>query len=95
MAGFILCIVPWEVLMMGRAWSQTRCLPPAHYWCCRLVCMVIFSCLQGRSDFGVLLAPVRASCTMPDLWHLFQWALTKGLLDKVGLKENVGVGHSV
>lgn len=46
----------------------------------------------------MVLAPVGAACTLPDLWHRFGWALAKGALDGaldgLGLQENTGAGYA-
>ena len=44
------------------------------------------------SHFGVALVPVGATCTWPGLWHWFEWALVKCILE-VGLKEDVRMGY--
>ena len=56
------------------------------------MCVVIFLSLQRCSHFGVVLATVRATCTLPDLEHCFRLALAKGKLEVAGPQENVGVG---
>ena len=57
--------------------------------------MVFFRSPQGRSHFGVVLAPVKATCTLPSLWHCFGWVLAKGVLERASLQENVVVGYAV
>lgn len=42
----------------------------------------------------MVLAPVVAACTLPDLWHHFGWILCKGVLEGVGPQENFGMGHA-
>ena len=55
-----------------------------------LMCVVIFLSPQGRSHFGVILAPVRAICTLPGFWHFFEGAVAKGILGRAGLQESMG-----
>ena len=41
----------------------------------------------------MVLAPVRAACTLQHLWHYFEWTPTKGMLEGASLLENVRVQH--
>ena len=56
-----------------------------------LVCAVIFPSLWSRSHFEVVLASVRAACTLLALRHHFGWAPAKSVLEGVGLEEKLGV----
>ena len=59
-----------------------------------LVCVVIFPSPQGKSHFGVVLAPLRATCTLPGFWHYVGGgvALAMGLLEGTDPQENMGEG---
>lgn len=56
---------PEKLLLVGGTYSQSRCLHPAIAEAAvRLLCVLIFPSPWVRSPFGVLLAHVRAVCTL-------------------------------
>ena len=68
--GMFLVLSPEKLFLVGRATVWLVC-----------VCVAIFLCPQGRSHFGVVLAPVGATWTLPGFWHHFGQALAKSILD--------------
>ena len=42
----------------------------------------------------IVLAPVEAACTLPDLWHISEWVPAKTISEGAGPK-NAGVGLMV
>ena len=69
------CLSPEKLLLVGGACSQTRCLPqPIVGASGRLVYVVIFHHHWGSSHFGLVLALVGTSYSLPGLWHHFEWA---------------------
>ena len=46
-----------------------------------LVCVVIFPSPWDSSHFQVVLAPVRTAFTLPELWHNFDEAQAKKILE--------------
>ena len=89
-------LFPDLLLLLNGACYQIRCLPqPASWATVRLVCVIIFPFYRGMSHFGVVLVPVEAAYTLTGLWYRFGWALAKGILDRVGVPENMGPGQVV
>ena len=86
---------PKKLSLVSGACSQARCLPSDHWiglvWIVGLVCVVIFPSVQGRNHAGVVLAPVRAACTLLGMWHRFGCSPDKGMLNGVDLQENAEV----
>ena len=85
--GAFSMLSPEKLSLVGRACRQTRYLIPAHCWGCSQtgVCIVIFPFPQGRSHFGVILAPVGSACILASLWHHFASTLAKDMLEGRGL----------
>ena len=80
---------PAKLLLVG---GPHYCPQPAAGPVVRLLHMVIFPFTQGRNHFGVVLAPIRAACTLPGLWKSFGYATAKGESEGAGLLENAGWG---
>ena len=47
-----------------------------------------------RVILGVLVF-IRAASILPGLWHLFGWALTKSIMERVDQQENTGPEHAM
>ena len=80
---------------MGPAVRPDFCLQPIAETAVVLEHVVVFLSPQGRSYFGVMLAPIGAAYTLPGLWHHRGWALAESILEKIGLRENAGTGRGV
>lgn len=77
----------WWVVPAVR---EDVCFQPPAEATVKLVCVDIFYCPQGRSDFGIVLDPVGAVCTLPGLSHHFGWDPAKDVLKDLDPQKNMG-----